>query len=124
MEKKCQNIKVGEIINTQITGISKYGIFVKVNDIYTGMIHISEITDKYVNDIGRIYVIGESVDAKILEIDEEKKQLKLSTKELNSGKNKRKPIKEEGRGFEPLKENLDRWINETLEDLKKNEKTE
>lgn len=124
MEKKCQNIKVGEIINTQITGISKYGIFVKVDDIYTGMIHISEITDKYVNDIGRIYVIGESVDAKVLEIDEEKKQVKLSTKEVNSGKNKRKAIKEEGRGFEPLKENLDRWINETLEDLKKNGKTE
>lgn len=113
------DIKVGKTISVIITGITKYGIFVKVDDKYTGMIHISEITDRFVNDIDRIYVIGEKIDAKVLEIDEEKKQIKLSTKELNSGKYKRKPIKEEGRGFEPLKENLDKWVSETLQDLKK-----
>ena len=117
-------IEVGKIINTEITGITEYGIFVRANNDYTGMIHISEITDKYVDDIGRLYVIGETLEAKILDVDHEKKQIKLSTKELNSGKYKRKPIKEEGRGFEPLKENLDKWVSEKLEELEKNKKSE
>lgn len=114
--------KCEEIVNVSITGIKEYGIFVKVDDEYTGLIHISEISDRYVSDIKKIFVIGETLNARILEIDDAKKQLKLSIKGLNSGVNKRKPLEDECRGFEPLKENLDKWVNEKLEDLKKTEK--
>ena len=37
--------KVGDIVCGNITGITDYGIFVKLEDGYTGMVHISEISD-------------------------------------------------------------------------------
>lgn len=119
-----EEIKVGEFVSAIVTGFTKYGIFLKVNEEYTGMIHISQLTGKFVDDVRRLYVIGEEVEAKVLEIDEEKKQVKLSTKEIHSNKNARKSIKEEGRGFAPLKENLGTWIEEKLSELEKNAKSE
>jgi general stress protein 13 len=112
-------IKVNKIVVGEITGFTKYGIFVKINDNYTGMVHISEISDNFVEDIEKLFVIGESLDCRVMEIDEEKKQLKLTIKEFNKRNKRNKTLKEEGRGFEPLREKLDFWVEERLKDLKK-----
>ncbi len=112
--------ELNEYVSGVVTGITKYGIFLKLEDGYSGLIHISEISDKFVKDIERMYVLDETIDAKVIEIDEAKKQIKLSIKEFTSKKNRRRKIKEEGRGFEPLKEKLDDWIKEKLEDIEKN----
>lgn len=113
-----EEIKKGKIVVGEITGITEYGIFVKVEPNYTGMIHISEISDDYVEDIAKLYVIGETLETRIIEIDPEKLQLKLTIKEFNKKNKRNKTLKEEGRGFEPLKEKLDFWVEERLKDLK------
>jgi predicted RNA-binding protein with RPS1 domain len=115
-----EKYKIGDYVSGNVTGITNYGIFIKLDDGYTGLIHISEVSDKFVSSIEKMYVLDETIDANIIEIDEEKKQIKLSIKEFTSKKNRRRKIKEEGRGFEPLKEHLDEWIKEKLEDIKNN----
>ncbi len=117
------NYKVGDTVSGNITGITDYGVFVKLDDGYTGMIHISEISDRYISSLEKMYVLEETIESKILEIDEEKKQIKLSSKEFNTKSKGKKKLKEEGRGFEPLKENLDKWVKDKLEDLEKKSKT-
>lgn len=116
--------KVGQTIKCNINGITKYGIFTKIDKDYTGLIHISEISNRYIYDIRKLYVIGEDIDCKILSIDEEKKQIKLSLKEINLLNNPDKILKEGGRGFKPLKENLDNWVEKKLKDIEKNKKKE
>ena len=116
------DIKVNEIVLGEITGITKYGIFLKVENEYSGMIHISEISDKYIKDIEKLFVIGESLETRVLSIDEEKKQLKLTIKEFTKKNKRNKTLKEDGRGFEPLKEKLDIWVQEKLKELEKNKK--
>ena len=69
-----EEIEKGKIVVGEITGITEYGIFVKVEPNYTGMIHISEISDDYVEDIAKLYVIGETLETRIIEIDPEKLQ--------------------------------------------------
>lgn len=114
-----KEIKEGKIVVGEITGITEYGIFVKVDSEYTGMIHISEISDNYIEDIAKLYVLGETLETRIIEVDHEKKQLKLTIKEFNKKNKRNKTLKEEGRGFEPLKEKLNFWIEEKLSELKK-----
>ena len=46
-----ENYEIGQIIKGTVTGIEKYGIFLNVNNKYTGLIHISEISDKYVKNV-------------------------------------------------------------------------
>ena len=115
-----ENIKVGDIVKCTVTGVTDYGVFVKVNDEYTGLVHISEISEKFVSSVERLYIIGDIIDAKILEIDEDKKQVKLSIKENKENKKKKRKIEEKGEGFKPLQENLDKWVQERLKELEKN----
>lgn len=111
--------KSGDIIKCYVTGIEKYGIFVNVDMYYNGLIHISEISESFVRDINDYVKMGETIYCRVLEVDENNGQLKLSIKDINyKSNNENDVIKETRRGFLPLKENLDRWIQEKLEEYK------
>ena len=43
--------KPGKIVKGIITGVQKYGIFVDLDNYYSGLIHISEISDLFVKDV-------------------------------------------------------------------------
>jgi len=116
------SIKVGSIVEGQITGVTKYGVFVSLEDNYTGMVHISEVSNKFVSDLEHKFTIGDLVKVKVLEIDENKLQVKLSIKKVKSGFVPRKTITEIGRGFQPLKDKLFIWTSEKMEELSKNSK--
>ena len=103
-------------VEGQITGVTEYGIFVKLEDNYFGLIHISDVSNDFVSDLPSMFNVGDTINATVLSVDEENKQVKLTIKE----KKQKKFLEEKGAGFAPLKENLDRWIEEKLEDLKKN----
>ena len=114
------NLLVGDIVECQITGIASYGIFVKIGEDINGLIHISEICSRYINDLNSRYHINQFIKARIIDIDYGKKQVKLS---LNKVKMRRNSLVEKGQGFEPLKENLNSWISERIVEIKKNKKT-
>lgn len=102
-------MKKDDVINVCITGIAKYGIFVKYKN-YSGLIHISEISDRYVENISDIFEVGEEILVKILEVDQTKKQLVLSYKKalkINAKIMSEVDIKI---GFRTLKEELPKWI--------------
>ncbi len=113
--------KVGDIIKGQVTGIENYGVFININSEYNGLIHISEISENFVKDINDFVTIGETIYCRIIGIDEENCNLKLSIKNINYKARKGKgKFNETIRGFSPLKDNLDNWINEKLEEIKEN----
>ena len=53
-----EDIKVGNVVKGVVTGIKSYGIFVKINDEYTGLVHISEIPEKFVKDVTKYADVG------------------------------------------------------------------
>lgn len=107
--------KVGDIIKCQVSGITKYGIFVHVDLSYNGLIHISEISNDFVSNINDYVEMGETIYCQILEVDESTLHLRLSIKNINY-KAKKVPhtIEETRSGFLPLKNALPIWIEETL----------
>lgn len=109
--------KVNDIIKVNVTGIEKYGIFVNIDTKYSGLIHISEISDSFIRDINDYVKVGDNINCKILEIDEETSQMKLSIKNIEYQPDKKS--RDLGRGFEPLKEQLDIWVNDKLKELNK-----
>lgn len=110
----------GKIVTGSVTGIEKYGIFVSLDEFYSGLIHISEISNGFVRNINDYVNVGETILVKILEIDEEHSHLKLSIKNLNYrvSLKVRQTIVEVGKGFLPLQENLDRWIDEKMGEIR------
>ena len=109
--------KIGNIIKGQVTGIEKYGIFINIDPWYDGLIHISEISEGYVKDVNDYVKVGDTIYCQILDVDEENLQLKLSIKNINyKALNNANNIKESKNGFLPLKDNLQKWIDQKLEE--------
>lgn len=112
----------GKIVTGQVTGIEKYGIFVSLDEFYSGLIHISEISDSFVKDINHYVSIGETIQAKVIETDEDVYHVKLSIKDLNYRTTRRTEpqLKEVANGFKVLEENLDGWISKKLKEIDSN----
>jgi len=115
-----EDFSVGSVVKGVVTGIQSYGIFVKLENGYTGLIHISEITEKFVNDVNRFAKIDENVYVEVKSIDKKNKKCILSVKGLNYRADVPRKINETVRGFTPLKEHLPIWIEEKLKQLDEN----
>ena len=62
-------LEVGAILEGKITGVKKFGAFVALPGGKTGMVHISEIANTYVNNIRDHLTEGQEVKVKVLAID-------------------------------------------------------
>lgn len=76
-------IEVGMIFEGTVTGLAKFGAFVKMPTGETGLCHISEIADDYVKEVSDYLSEGQSVKAKILSVDPRGK-ISLSIKQAQS----------------------------------------
>lgn len=115
--------KKGKIVKGIISGIETYGAFVKFDEFYTGLIHISEISHGFVKNINEFLKIGDLIYVEIIDVDERSYHLKLSIKNIvyrPQKKNYRKKIIETKSGFKTLSYKLPRWINYEMKNIKKN----
>ncbi|MFZ2537801.1 MAG: S1 RNA-binding domain-containing protein [Oscillospiraceae bacterium] len=65
--------EVGSIVDGKVTGITKFGAFVELEGGTVGMVHISEVSQTYVNDISEHLKDQQQVKVKILSIGEDGK---------------------------------------------------
>ncbi len=70
---RSMGLEVGTICNGKVTSIAKYGAFVSLEEGKSGMVHISEISHTYVNDISEHLKVGQEVKVKVIGIDENKR---------------------------------------------------
>ena len=73
------NVEVGQIFKGTVTGITKFGAFVKLECGKSGMVHISEISNTYISEIKDHLAEGQEVKVKVISIDE-KGRISLSIK--------------------------------------------
>ena len=119
-----QKIKRGDIIDVKITGIQPYGAFASLPDNSTGLIHISEISDKFVKSIDSFVKVGEFIKVKVIDFDEETNHARLSLKAIDSRyrrrnkrvyyKNPRRFIVETPNGFAPLALAMEDWLKQGI----------
>lgn len=113
--------QIGDILEGTVTGISEYGAFIHIDDAYSGLIHISEISNHFVKNIEDYLTIGENILCEVLDVDSEIHHLKLSIKNINYklipryGK-----IKDTKTGFKPLQMKLPIWMREKLKEIEEN----
>ena len=89
-----EDLKVGSVVKGEVTGVETYGIFVKINDEYNGLVHISEMSEKFVKDVHKFAEIGEVIYVEIKNIDTKSKKCILSIKDLNYRIDDDKKVKE------------------------------
>ncbi|MGE7915153.1 S1 domain-containing post-transcriptional regulator GSP13 [Lysinibacillus xylanilyticus] len=118
--------ELGDVLNGKVTGIQPYGAFVALDEDTQGLVHISEITYGFVKDVSEFLSVGQEVEVKILEIDEEAEKISLSIRALQErpaalrkkDAPPRKSLQDrvdesDANGFNSLKDKLQDWIEQS-----------
>jgi S1 RNA binding domain protein len=67
------SIEVGNKLQGKVTGITKFGAFVELAEGSTGLVHISEVADKYVKDINDHLKVGDVVEVRVINVEKDGK---------------------------------------------------
>ena len=100
-------IKPETIIKGKVVRLETYGAFVDFGAERPGLVHVSEISHGYIKNPNEVVKEGDEVEAKVLDVNRRKKQIRLSMKALETDVEEFKPAKKEskkGRGKRNKKE--------------------
>lgn len=100
-----------DIITCEVVGFQDYGIFVRCGD-YDGLVHISEISEQYVENIEEIFEVGDLIKLLVLDVSETNKKLKLSYKKSHKVHKRILKNVKITKGFHKLATELPKWIEQ------------
>jgi uncharacterized protein len=94
---KLVDVKEGAVVSGRVTNITPFGVFVNINAVCDGLIHVSQLTDQYVETPDQVVSVGDRVDVRVLKVDTKKRRISLSLKNIGGvakpGAVKGKPTK-------------------------------
>ncbi|MEG2322404.1 MAG: S1 RNA-binding domain-containing protein [Bacilli bacterium] len=113
-----------KIVKGTVTGVEKYGVFVSLGDYDSGLIHISEASRYFINNINDLFKVGDEINVQMIGFNEKTGHFDLSVKNIEYKKvaKKRRKIIETSLGFRTLAYKLPIWIDESLKKLQKETK--
>jgi uncharacterized protein len=75
------------VLNGIVTNITNFGAFIDIGVHQDGLVHVSQMADKYVKDPNTIVKLNQKVKVRVLEIEVERKRIQLSMRNTASGTN-------------------------------------
>jgi protein Tex len=78
---KVEDVKVGMIVPGMVTNITRFGAFVDIGVKQDGLVHVSEIANRYITDPNEVLKLNEKVQVKVMEVDMVRKRIALSIKQ-------------------------------------------
>jgi ribosomal protein S1 len=75
--ERVKEIKVGELLEVEVTGISDFGLFVKFADDLEGLVHISEVSWERIDDLKSKFEIGQKLETKVVSVENGRVALSL-----------------------------------------------
>lgn len=76
------DLRVGMVLPGIVTNITKFGAFVDIGVHQDGLVHISQLANKFVSDAGEVVKLHQHVQVKVIEIDNRRNRISLSMKEV------------------------------------------
>jgi len=77
---KMDDLRPGMRLTGVVTNITAFGAFVDVGVHQDGLVHLSELSNRYVADAGAVVKVGQKVDVTVLDVDMERQRIALSMK--------------------------------------------
>ncbi|MDQ2692046.1 MAG: S1 RNA-binding domain-containing protein [Chloroflexota bacterium] len=92
-----KEIEPDMVVKGKVVRLETYGAFVDIGAERPGMVHVSELAHGYVKTPNEIVKEGDEVEAKVLDVNRKKKQIKLSMKALEPEVEEFKPARKENK---------------------------
>ncbi len=109
-------LKLNDIVEGVVTRILPYGLIVSLPNQKQGLVHISQVSHKFIQDINEHISLNETVKVKIIELDLENNKISLSIKDaipkVETKPTFEKPSKQNSNGFEDI---MSSWLKDSNE---------
>ncbi len=100
--RSVADLSVGQDLEGMVTNVTDFGAFVDLGAGQDGLVHLSELSHRYVKDPRRVVHVGESVRVKVIKIEQDPVRISLSVKALE--KPKESPPRRPARPEKPMAE--------------------
>ena len=81
--RSIEDVQVGMILPCVVTNVTAFGAFVDIGIHEHGLIHVSQMADKYVSDPSKVLKVHQQLEARVIQVDLQRKRIGLSLKGLN-----------------------------------------
>jgi len=78
-----EDLKVGMVLNGIATNVTHFGVFVDIGVHQDGLVHISELSNRYIRDPNQVCQVGDKIQVKVISVDVERQRIGLSIKQLS-----------------------------------------
>jgi uncharacterized protein len=89
--RELTDVQAGMVLEGVVTNVTKFGAFVDIGVHQDGLVHISELSNRYIKDASDVVKVGQIVKVKVLSADPKMKRIALSIKALQKTPAKRPP---------------------------------
>lgn len=80
--QSIDDIRTGMVLSGVVNNLTKFGAFVDIGIKESGLIHISQIVDRYISDPAEVLSLTQAVKVKVLDVDKARKRISLSMKDV------------------------------------------
>jgi small subunit ribosomal protein S1 len=77
------SLEIGQLVEGKVTGIKPFGIFIDINGM-SALLHIKQVSQKFIENLEQVFKIGQVLQAVIIDLDEGKGRVALSTRVLEN----------------------------------------
>lgn len=81
--RTIEDLHIGMIVPGIVTNITKFGAFVDIGLKESGLIHLSQLSNRYVKDPLEVVSLGQQLQVKVLDVDIERSRIQLSLKQVS-----------------------------------------
>ena len=117
--KSIEDVKVGMTVPGIVTNITAFGAFVDIGVKQDGLVHVSQLSNRYVSDPKEVVKLGQKVSVTVTEVDVARKRIALSMKTENGSQKSDMRSQKEGKKPFVQKEQSLNSFQKSLLDLKK-----
>lgn len=76
-----KNVNVGDVVEGTVVNLLDFGAFVRLKEGVDGLLHVSQISKEHINKPADVLKVGEKLNVKVIDINEEEKKISLSLKD-------------------------------------------
>jgi uncharacterized protein len=80
---RVEDLYIGMVLPGIITNITNFGVFVDIGVHQDGLVHISQLRDRFTKDPNEVVKLNQKVRVKVLEVDRERKRIQLSMRNVD-----------------------------------------
>jgi small subunit ribosomal protein S1 len=123
-ETVAERYDVGKEISGVITNLTDFGVFVELEEGIEGLVHVSEISKENIKSPKEHYQIGETITAKVMNINSDERRIGLSIKRLNEDDDDNRYLEEIAKSSKPAASAFGEMLRSNIQEKLEAEKKE